>query len=213
MSLHAQATNRLREIIISGEFGPGDPLPEIEISNLLGMSRTPVRVAFRTLAAEGLVSYLPNRTAAVSKSSLSDALDTFDVARLLETLAVKLACRKLSYQEIRSLNGIQEQMEAGWRDESRGEFLIAYRKFHDAIVEGSRSNALISSWRVVSPRAWLAQNLVDVVGPLWSDEVRLHRDMLAALERRDFEAMACLVHQHFDLIRRSLLARSCQKRS
>ena len=65
--LQLEATDRLRSMIVAGELRPGEPLREVRLSERLGVSRTPIREALRTLAAEGLVDLLPNRSAVVAK--------------------------------------------------------------------------------------------------------------------------------------------------
>ncbi len=66
------------------------------LSDVLGMSRTPIREAFRTLAAEGLIDLLPNRSVVVSMPDKSEAADVFAVLGVLESLAGQLACRRMS---------------------------------------------------------------------------------------------------------------------
>src|SRR4051812_5735662 len=76
---HKDAVALLREMILSGELEPGERLREVAISERLGMSRTPVREAFRTLAAEGLVELLPNRSVVVAELNESESIDVFAV--------------------------------------------------------------------------------------------------------------------------------------
>src|SRR4051812_43798883 len=76
-SLHQDAVTELRKMIISGEIPPGERLREVALSSQLGMSRTPLREAFRTLAAEGLVDLLPNRSVVVCELDPTEAADVF----------------------------------------------------------------------------------------------------------------------------------------
>src|ERR1051325_862689 len=74
---HQEAVKLLRGMIISGDLAPGEPLREVAFSEQFGMSRTPVREAFRTLAAEGLISLLPNRTVQVALLDEDAAAEVF----------------------------------------------------------------------------------------------------------------------------------------
>src|SRR5690606_6918904 len=93
---HKDAVALLREMILSGELAPGERLREVAISGRLGMSRTPVREAFRTLAAEGLVELLPNRSVVVAELNESESIDVFAVLGTLEALAGQLACQRMT---------------------------------------------------------------------------------------------------------------------
>src|SRR5690606_32920552 len=77
--LHTEAANRLRSMILSGELPPGARLREVQLCDQLGVSRTPVREAFRTLAAEGLVDLLPNKSVVVSELHAPDLEHLFIV--------------------------------------------------------------------------------------------------------------------------------------
>ena len=74
----------LRQRIVEGEIAPGAKLNERALSELLQVSRTPLREAIKMLAAEGLVALLPNRGAVAAQLSLQDVADTFEVIADLE---------------------------------------------------------------------------------------------------------------------------------
>lgn len=80
---------QLRSDIESGRLAPGQSLPEVEIVEYTGASRTPVREALRRLALEGLVDILPRRAPTVSQISLQSARALFDFRRLLEAEAIE----------------------------------------------------------------------------------------------------------------------------
>lgn len=79
----------LRNKIISGEFSPGERLAEIPTAERLGISRTPVRIAFRALAQEGLLEQLPRRGYQVRNVSKAQISDCVEVRGVLEGLAAR----------------------------------------------------------------------------------------------------------------------------
>src|SRR6185312_523968 len=83
-TLPEAAAERLRTLIIEGELAPGARLNERELSERLGVSRTPLREAFRMLAADGLLVQLPNRGAQVVSLSREDVRHAFEVMASLE---------------------------------------------------------------------------------------------------------------------------------
>lgn len=116
MSRKNTATERtyesIRLAILSSEFAVGDRLTEIRISEMLGVSRTPIRAALQRLHAEGFVE-LHNHTGAVVKGwSRRDAEETFIIRAHLESLACSLAARNATVEDVRILEGLCHEMEA-----------------------------------------------------------------------------------------------------
>jgi GntR family transcriptional regulator of vanillate catabolism len=81
----------LRDMIISGEFSAGERLAEIPTAERLGISRTPVRIAFRALAQEGLLEKLPRRGYQVRSVTQAQIVDSIEVRGVLEGLAARQA--------------------------------------------------------------------------------------------------------------------------
>lgn len=95
MSTRVEAvTLKLRDMIIAGELPAGSRVPERDLAEAFGVSRTPVRVALGILEAEGLVSGEPNRGFVVCEFSLEDVLSAFDVRGVLEGLAARAAVER-----------------------------------------------------------------------------------------------------------------------
>ena len=83
-ALHEQVANRLRQMLVEGSIAPGAKLNERELSEVLNVSRTPLREAIKMLAAEGLVELLPNRGAIAVELTEADVRNTFEVMAGLE---------------------------------------------------------------------------------------------------------------------------------
>src|SRR5262245_65605730 len=90
--LHEEAADRLRDLIVQGRLAPGSRLNERLLTAQLGVSRTPLREAFKVLATEGLVELLPNRGAVVSQMDPAKLSEALAVMGALEALAGELAC-------------------------------------------------------------------------------------------------------------------------
>src|SRR5215208_6394282 len=80
---------RLRALILTGEYGPDERLIEEQLAERLGVSRTPVRQALTMLEAEGLVEIAPNRGATVCSFSIEDVWDIYDLRAVLEGHAAR----------------------------------------------------------------------------------------------------------------------------
>jgi DNA-binding GntR family transcriptional regulator len=94
-SLHDELATRLRDMIVNGELKPAQKIPEAELCERFGVSRTPMREALKVLAAEGLINLLPNRGAVVAKITQQEIDELFPIMGALEALAGELACARI----------------------------------------------------------------------------------------------------------------------
>lgn len=195
---HRDAVMILRDMIISGELAPGARLREIAISEQLSMSRTPVREAFRTLAAEGLVELLPNRSVVVSELDEREAQDVFLVLGTLEALAAEQAASRMSPEQIGEIERLQEELERQFEEGDRSGYTLTNRLIHQRLVEGSNNASLIRAWRSVLPTAERARRLNMLDRGRWAVAVLAHRRIYSALSARDGDALKSLMLEHFD---------------
>ena len=98
-----QARDAIRDLILNGTYKPGDRLKEVELSNGLGISRSPVREAIASLANEGLISFVPHRGAFVRSFDLAEVRHLYEVREGLEIQAVRLATQRARDDEIGEL--------------------------------------------------------------------------------------------------------------
>src|SRR5437868_10867759 len=95
-ALHEQVAQRLRQMLVENQIVPGAKLNERELSEVLQVSRTPLREAIKMLAAEGLVELLPNRGAIAVELGEADVLNTFEVMAGLEAMSGELAAQRIT---------------------------------------------------------------------------------------------------------------------
>lgn len=195
--LRLDAVNTIRKMILSGELPPGQRLREIALTKELGMSRTPIREAFRTLAAEGLVDLLPNRSVVVSVPDKSEAADVFTVLGALEALAGQLACRRMTAEQIEILGELQADLAKYFKKADRLSYLEANRLIHEHIVEGAGSPSLLLAWRLLLPRAERARHVSTLDHDRWAEAFKEHCEIYAAIEARDEALLKQLMENHF----------------
>ena len=195
--LRLKAIDILRQRILSGELPPEKQLREITVSKELGMSRTPVREAFQALATEGLVNLLPNRGVAVSALDMSGIADVFMVLGALEAFAGRLACRRITGDEIEFLGELQEDLAKYFEKRERLAYLEVNRVIHEHIVQASKSPALIAAWKLLLPRAERARRISTLASDRWAEAFQEHCDIFQAISNRDEERMCKLMEMHF----------------
>ena len=98
--------NTLRQGILRGLLPPGLRLMEIQLAKQLGVSRTPVREAIRMLELEGLVTTIPRKGAEVAEITPKDLQDVLEVRCALEALAVELACKTITDEDLQRLRAV-----------------------------------------------------------------------------------------------------------
>jgi DNA-binding GntR family transcriptional regulator len=195
--LHNDAVQTLRNMILSGELAPGERLREVSISERLGMSRTPIREAFRTLAAEGLVDLLPNRSVLVSELDKGQAAEVFVVLGTLEALAGELACQNMTADQLEYLAELQDDLRRHFLNSDRPSYLEANRLIHAHIVDASNNQALIMAWRLLLPRAERARQISTRDHARWAEAYGEHGKIFNAIAARDAALVKTLMAEHF----------------
>lgn len=145
--------DQIREAILRGYFKPGQKLDQHDLANLLNVSRSPVREALRTLAAEGLVQTVPHRGSVVAELSLKELEEICLLRGMVESMAARLAVPNLSDEQIAELKAIFEELNG--LEESNGTIDLDHwqdlnNQFHSTIYQTAnlpRFMALIGSLR------------------------------------------------------------------
>ncbi|TPG39208.1 GntR family transcriptional regulator [Roseomonas nepalensis] len=134
LGVQSQAVDKLREAIVSGHFQPGQRLVEAELCRLLGISRGSVREALRRLEGERLVVITPNRGPSVTELSWEEAVQIYDVRRLLEGEAAALAARRATAAQREEMEAALEAFEAAVAAEDALGRVGATACFYDLVL-------------------------------------------------------------------------------
>lgn len=102
-SLRGRVFHRLREDILSGKYKENEELREVAIGEELGVSRTPVREAFRQLELEGLIQIVPNKGAYVTGITAKDVKDIYMIRSSLEGMCAGLATQNITPEQLEEL--------------------------------------------------------------------------------------------------------------
>ena len=133
----------LKHKILTGEIVSQTRLMEIDLSEKMNVSRTPIREAIKRLADDGLVKVEPRRGAYVANISIKDMLDVFEVREDMEGFVAKLAAQRISEEEKVQLRAIAEEYSEAIEKADDKENIIALdEKFHNFIVKCSGNETL-----------------------------------------------------------------------
>jgi DNA-binding GntR family transcriptional regulator len=136
---HAQA--RLRDAILRGEIGPGSRMVEADLVELLGVTRSGVRLAIDGLAAEGLVERVPHRGARVRTVSTAEAIQITECRMALEGLVAARAAERITDEEIIGLRAHGELMRQAVADGEHLRYSALIEELHALIRQVARQPA------------------------------------------------------------------------
>ncbi|MFJ4466741.1 GntR family transcriptional regulator [Streptomyces sp. NPDC089424] len=137
----------LRAMILSGELTPGSPLLQAEMARRLGVSRTPMREAFRLLQEEGLIDARPDQRARVRAVDPADLDAVYGARIMLESLAAGVTARTLGEPDLGRMSGALERMRRHVGDDRPEEWFAAHREFHGVAAQavGPQLQRMIAS--------------------------------------------------------------------
>lgn len=137
-----QAAEALRHAILSGRLLPGMPLREAAVAAELGVSRSTLREAARTLASEGLVHYQMNRGIVVADITGADVVDIYAARAAVELTAVDALTGHRHPAVYRELAELVDQIEGAFADGDAAAVLDGDRRFHATLVAATGSSRL-----------------------------------------------------------------------
>lgn len=192
LPIRVRVTAILRKALLAGEYPPGQELSLTDMAAKLGVSRTPVREAFQSLASEGLLELRMNRGAVVVGIDEATIRDHFDLRILLECEAVRRAIG--SKMDTTPLLAIQEAAEHGSLSEE--EYRSYNQKIHTAIWKcaGNQKlyNLLVSMWN--GPSASVSGRDHDHE----SKSIQEHRLLLTSIQSHDTDHACDAMRIHLE---------------
>ena len=195
-SLPALVGRELTHRILAGEFAAGSKLNEADIALRLGVSRGPVREAFRALEAAGLVRLEKNRGVYVRELSSAEADEIFELRALLDEFAGRKAARHASAEDVRTLAAMVERMDEATRQGDADGYFELNLAFHDCIV-GLAGNAKLRELyrRLVNELALFRRASFDHAANLPRSAAE-HRAIVERIAARESESTGRLLREH-----------------
>lgn len=195
-SLHDELADHLRDLISAGDIKPGQKVPEKDLCERFGVSRTPLREALKVLASEGIVTLTQNRGASVTALTEQDLDDVFPVLGALEALSGEIACKHITDDEIAAIADLHNEMVTHYNNGDLNPYFRCNRAIHNAIMEATRNAALQSTYKTLASRIMAARYMANMTPSRWAQAVAEHEDILDALKKRDGSWLSQLLKDH-----------------
>ena len=180
----------IRELLMTGELGPGEQLRQRDLAQRFGVGQTPVREAMRRLESEGLLSCDTHRGFTVVVADLGRIEENVRIRAALESLGASLAARKVDPAGLGRLRELNEQMRALADGDPR--YAELNREFHFTVYEYAHSPLLLSLMRLL----WASLHGGPRVSRTNAESARQHDQILAALAGGDAGAASARTYQH-----------------
>jgi GntR family transcriptional regulator of vanillate catabolism len=215
-SQQARALVQLRDLILKGEFAPGERLAEVSLAARLGVSRTPVRLALATLEREGLVSPSGSVGYVMRRFTQKEILDAIDVRGHLEGMAARLLAERGAPRPL--LLSLRECVSDGdglFAKEGEELDYAAYTdmndRFHDLIVQGCGNAALARAIEMNNrlpfspPSAMLPMQSSFEESQRWMLYAHMqHRSLLHAIEHGQGARAQAIAQEHVQVAKLNL---------
>lgn len=204
-SLATAAQQEIERLILGGELPPGAKLTEAVLSERLGVSRGPIREAFRRLEEAGLVRQEKNRGVFVRDIALDEAAEIYDLRAVMDELAGRRLAQAITAEQARALRGIVERMEQAARVDDADAYHLLNLEFHDRVVEFAGNRKMASMYRKLVKELALARrrNLGEELAlPHSAAE---HRQILKAIASGDPEVAGRALFEHAESSKQRML--------
>ncbi|MSN27325.1 MAG: FCD domain-containing protein [Geobacter sp.] len=142
LTLREKILEHIRDAIISGSLKAGSKVSEPELAERYGISRTPIREAFRQLEAEGYLTVIPRRGAVVSEFSQKDVEEFYAIKSIMEGYAARRACQKLSKKDLDRLEAINSKLAELAKQNDIKHFFKVHSDFHDLFIKAADNDKL-----------------------------------------------------------------------
>ncbi|MBV5338068.1 MAG: GntR family transcriptional regulator [Deltaproteobacteria bacterium] len=142
LTLREKILENIREAIVSGDLKAGSRVSEPELAERYGISRTPIREAFRQLESEGYLTVIPRRGAVVSELSPKDIEEFYAIKSIMEGYAARQACGKLSSKDLDKLQAINDKLAELARIGDIKHFFKIHSDFHELFIKAADNDKL-----------------------------------------------------------------------
>ena len=194
-SLANVVQTEIERMILDGELASGAKLTESTLADQLGVSRGPVREAFRMLEEAGLVRTEKNRGVFVRDVPIEEALEIFEVRAVMDLYVGRKVAQSASAAQVRELRQLVDAMDQAVKAGSARDYHRFNLSFHDRLLELAGNAKLLATYRKLVNELSLfrRQNLTGESMAVYSRE---HRQIVKAIAAGDAEAAGQAMFQH-----------------
>jgi phosphonate utilization transcriptional regulator len=195
-SLTSVVQGELERMILSGELAPGAKLTEMALASRLGVSRGPLREAFRMLDEAGLVRTEKNRGVFVRDIPIDEAIEIFDLRAAMDELVGRRLAEHITAPQLKEVRALVEQMEQAVKAKDTHHYHLLNLGFHDRLVELAGNSKLTAIYRKLIKELSLFRRLNLADGWLLPISAGEHRGIVKAIASGNADAAGKAMFDH-----------------
>ena len=195
-SLTTVVQQEIERAILVGEYAPGSKLIEATLAEKLGVSRGPVREAFRMLEEAGLVRNEKNRGVFVRDIPIDEAVEIFDLRAAKDELVGRQLAKNITAPQLKEIRGLVDQMEKAVKADDTRQYHLLNLRFHDRLVEMAGNRKLTAIYRKLIKELSLFRRLNLADGWLMPISAGEHRQIVKAIASGDADAAGRAMYDH-----------------
>jgi len=195
-SLTTVVQQDIERAILAGEYAPGSKLVEAALAEKMGVSRGPVREAFRMLEEAGLVRNEKNRGVFVRDIPIDEAVEIFDLRAAMDELVGRQLAKNITANELKEIRSLVDAMERAVKGDDAREYHLLNLKFHDRLVEMAGNRKLTAIYRKLIKELALFRRLNLADGWLMPISAGEHRQIVKAIASGDPDAAGRAMFEH-----------------
>jgi phosphonate utilization transcriptional regulator len=195
-SLTNVVQQEIEKAILQGEYEPGSKLIEATLAQKMGVSRGPVREAFRMLEEAGLVRNEKNRGVFVRDIPIDEAVEIFDLRAAMDELVGRKLARDITPTQLKEVKSLVDAMEKAVKAEDAYNYHLLNLKFHDRLVEMAGNSKLTAIYRKLIKELSLFRRLNLADGWLLPISASEHRQIIKAIASGDPDAAGKAMFAH-----------------
>jgi len=196
-SLATLAHRELERMILAGDIPAGGKLNEADVAAQLGISRGPVREAFRALEESGLVRVEKNRGVFVRQISVAEADEIFDVRASLDEMIGRRVAERADPGQLAQLRALIGRMETAAAARDTGGYYAANIEFHDSLAQFAGNLKLLEMYRrLVNELSLYRRKTIERGGAILPTSMREHKKIVEAIAAGDGALAGRLMYEH-----------------
>ncbi len=178
---------RLRDLVLSGEYGPGTSLSEVKLAELFEVSRTPVREALKQLQVEGLVEIRPKVGTFVRQTTRREIIEMFELKEVFEGMAARLMAQRHPAEQLEILDRNVHKSELALAAGDIDAYPPLVHEFHETLLVGADNRKLVAHYRTLMNQLAYHRLVVKTVahpGRL-ARSIAEHRQVATLIDEKD----------------------------
>lgn len=200
LTLTETLTTQIEQEIVDGKLRPGEKLDEEVLAVRFSASRTPVREALRSLATVGLVRVQPRFGATVSKPTVSEVIEYFEVVAEMEAIAARLVCLRASDLEIDRIMEFHALCETQALSGTAESYFEANTQFHHSIWAAAGNQVLEEQIVLLDRRLSPYRRFITFNPGRQQDSLAEHAQIADAIRNRDEAVSVTAMREHVTIL-------------